>query len=109
MNWRDEAMAGRGLFTLEEAKRLLGKEVDFYERATGDKRPGKISRLGENSYQIVDLLTFKRDTFSYAADSGPVTDAEKASVVKALLNQGRLRRDLSQPRERRTMEVLEAI
>ena len=110
MNWRDEAMAGRGLFTREQALEFLGAktEIDFYSRTNGDKRPGKLSQVTGTGYTVVDLLTFERQTFTFAGRA-PISKTEKAAVVKTLINQGRIRRDLSKDSERRTMEVLEAI
>ena len=53
-NFRKLAMKGMGTETKRDAKRYIGRTIDFYLPQNGDKRSGKIMRISRDGYEIMN-------------------------------------------------------
>lgn len=62
-NYRVLATKGMGTETKNSIK--VGTEIDFYKSENGDKRQGKITKMGPKSYIVQDLENKKNYQFMY--------------------------------------------
>lgn len=62
-NYRVLATKGMGAETKNSIS--VGREVDFYKSENGDKREGKIIKMGPKTYIVKDLKNGKQYQFMY--------------------------------------------